>query len=264
MFDIIKISAVAELTYRKMKEPAFLILFAIMGAIGYCVSEMSTLSFAGGNDILGGLIVSVHGEPVQTGVVLFFLFTALIALFMGATEIPRDIDSRMIMLVLAKPVRRYEYLIGKFFGVVVICTVFFLESVLAASTAHLLKTGELYSFFFLVRQLHLLLAFFPFVALCVLMSVLLSDLSAIIVSVVYLIFSIMFSGLIALIELLPGRVGGTSFIYLLYYCFPNFLYFFHSFRIAGMVSIALVVYSISLTVIVLVLAGYCFGRRDMI
>ena len=264
MFDIVKISAVAELTYRKMKEPAFLILFAIMIVFGYSVSEMSKLSLSDENEFLGGLIVAAHGTAVQSGFVLLFLFSALIALFMGATDIPRDIDSRMIMLILAKPVSRCEYLLGKFMGIMIICTVLYFGSSFTALAAHLIKTGTFYPFPFLARQLYLVFAFFPFVAICILMSVLFSDLSAMIVSVIYLIFSIMFSGLVALIELLPGNVSGMSFIYMLYYFFPNFFYYFDSFRISGLVSIALVVYSISLTVILLLLAGYSFNRRDLI
>lgn len=45
------------------------------------------------------------------------IFGALIAIFMAAAAVPGEVENRVIYTVLSKPMRRFEYLIGKFLGV---------------------------------------------------------------------------------------------------------------------------------------------------
>ncbi|MCS7252966.1 MAG: ABC transporter permease subunit [Armatimonadota bacterium] len=44
------------------------------------------------------------------------LFGMLIVVFLGATMIPSEVDRRTIFTILSKPVRRWQFLIGKFLG----------------------------------------------------------------------------------------------------------------------------------------------------
>lgn len=46
------------------------------------------------------------------------LFLSLLAIVVTAQLLPRDLDDRVIYSVLAKPVSRFEYVVGKFLGVV--------------------------------------------------------------------------------------------------------------------------------------------------
>ena len=48
------------------------------------------------------------------------IFTSLLAIVATAQLIPRDIEDRTIYTILAKPVRRAEFLLGKFLGVVLL------------------------------------------------------------------------------------------------------------------------------------------------
>lgn len=48
------------------------------------------------------------------------IFTSLLALLGTALLIPKDVEERTIYTVLAKPVPRYEYLLGKLFGVMLV------------------------------------------------------------------------------------------------------------------------------------------------
>jgi ABC-type transport system involved in multi-copper enzyme maturation permease subunit len=264
MPDFIKISAVSEMTFRRVKEPAFMILFVISGLIGYAVSEMKDFSFNADDSILAGIIAAGHGSQPLSGFVIIFMLSLLVAVFTGATDIPRDIDSRMVMLILAKPVRRSEYLIGKYLGSLSICIAFFLVASLVAGTAHFIKNGELFPPGVLFRQFFLLLAFFPFTAMTVMFSTFFADISAMIVTVVYLMFSIMLSSLVGLIELLPEGMPAVDIVYPFYYLFPNYLYYLNAFSNVGLTAVALVVYSFSVTLIFLLIASFRMKNRDMI
>ncbi len=264
MFDLEKILAISELTFRKVKEPAFMLLFVVAGVIGYCVSEIGNLLFSDSDVLLAGMIATEHGTSLRGGVLLIFTLSLLVAVFSGATDIPRDIESRMVMLILAKPVKRHEYLLGKFIGILTICIVFFMIAFSVASIAHVIKSGEFFPLNVLIRQLFLILAFFPFVAMTIVISTYLSDISAMIVTVLFLIFSIVISGVMTLVEMLPKSIDTTSIIYLVYYFFPNYFYFLHSFNNFGFVAFSLVIYSLSISTIFLLIASNRLKNRDMI
>lgn len=51
------------------------------------------------------------------------IFGALITIFISASVVPNEMENKVIYTVLSKPVRRYEYLLGKFLGVQMIVVV---------------------------------------------------------------------------------------------------------------------------------------------
>ena len=61
---MVKIFAIFELTVKKVKEPAFSILFVIAALVGYFVSGMGELTFGQNDDVLFGLIFE-HYPPVH-------------------------------------------------------------------------------------------------------------------------------------------------------------------------------------------------------
>jgi ABC-type transport system involved in multi-copper enzyme maturation permease subunit len=66
----------------------------------------------------------------------------LVVLFIGINLIAKDFDRRTIYMVLAKPVSRGEYIVGKFFGMLfVLLSATIVISCLAALSLFLLKTG---------------------------------------------------------------------------------------------------------------------------
>src|SRR5438045_7440290 len=54
-------------------------------------------------------------RDIALGAINFFL--CMLAIVATAQLLPRDLEDRVIYSVLAKPVRRFEYLLGKFVGV---------------------------------------------------------------------------------------------------------------------------------------------------
>ena len=51
------------------------------------------------------------------------IFSSLLAIVATASLIPRDIEDRTVYTILAKPVPRFEYLLGKLFGVLVLLAI---------------------------------------------------------------------------------------------------------------------------------------------
>src|SRR5256714_6856268 len=51
------------------------------------------------------------------------IFSSLLAILATARLIPQDIEDRTIYTILAKPVPRWEYLLGKLFGVLVLLAI---------------------------------------------------------------------------------------------------------------------------------------------
>lgn len=259
-----KILAISEMTFKKAKEPAFSLLFIIAAAVGYCVSEMEVLSFQKDDATLGTILSLEKGTPLLAGFTMILLMTLLVAIFSGATDIPRDIESRMIMIILSKPIKRGEYLLGKYIGIVVTCLTFFILAFIVAVIAHLFKAGEFYGFTLMIRQLFLIFAIFPFVAMTMMISTFLSDIGAMILTAVYLMFSVSLSAMSIFVDMLPKSLGVASYIHVIAYFFPNFFYFLNSFQLFGLVAISVIIYSISLTVLFLMIATLRLNNRDVI
>ena len=261
---MLKIFGVFEITVKKMKEPAFAMLLVIAVLIGACVSEMEQISFKQDSGVLFGLISLEQGAPLLTGFVVILLMTAIVAIFSAATDIPKDIESRVIMVVLTKPVKRIEYLFGKYLGITAICVCFFLAAAITTTITHWLKTSEIYAVQTLLRQLFLLLALFPLVALTIMVSTFLPDISAMIVTAAYVFLSLLISAISVFVDMLPKSLEIVSLVHVIAYFFPNFFYFFNSCKFSGIVLVALIAYSFSMTAIFLLIASFQMNRRDMI
>lgn len=259
-----KIFAISEITLKKAKEPAFSLLFLIAAVLGYCVSEMEVLSFQRDDASLATILSMEHGTPLLASFTLILLMTLLVAVFSGATDIPRDIESRMIMLLLGKPIKRGEYLLGKYLGIVAICLLFFGVASVTAIFSHFIKSGQIFGFSVLFRQCFLILAIFPFIAMTMMISTFLSDIGAMIVTAVYLMFSISMSAMSIFVDMLPKSLGVASYVHVIAYFFPNYFYYFNSFRLLGLIPISLIIYSFSITVIFLMIAAIRLNNRDLL
>ncbi len=255
---------VAELTIRKLKEPAFFIMLIAAAVIGMFISDFGNLYDQFKGDIVAQLINVQQGHPILLGSFFSFAVTCLIAIFAGATEIPRDIDTRFIMLIISKPIRKYEYIVGKFLGIFGLCLIFFVSIEIMIIVGHLLKSGELYPMGLIVRQFNLVLGILPLVGCAVMISCFLADFSAMIVAAIYLLFSVSISVVPLIVEMLPEGIGVNSYLFIFYYFFPNFVYYFQSFSLFGVLGAALVAYSVASTTLFLIIGFLQFNSRDLV
>jgi Cu-processing system permease protein len=54
------------------------------------------------------------------------VFSIVVAILIGATSLHRELEQKTIFPLLARPIRRTEYLLGKYFGTLLVITVFIL------------------------------------------------------------------------------------------------------------------------------------------
>ena len=75
-------------------------------------------------------------RDIVLGAINFFL--SMLAIVATAQLLPRDLEDRVIYSVLAKPVRRFEYIMGKFVGVLGLLTISLIAmSILCLAVIHL-------------------------------------------------------------------------------------------------------------------------------
>ena len=122
-FSLRRITAIAGNTFTglvRLKVFYFLLLFALF--LIACSVFMAELTFQQELQIL---------KDVSLGAMS--ILSSLLAIVVTAQLIPRDLEDRTIYAVLAKPVPRYEYLIGKLSGVLLLLAL----SILAMSALFL-------------------------------------------------------------------------------------------------------------------------------
>lgn len=258
---------VVGLTFRKFKEPAFFLMLAFALMTGYAVSEMDPVSDqVAGNAILSHLLGQQPGsEPVLTSTFAALLISMLLSCFTGAVEIPREISSGQIQHWLSKPISRTAYLLGKYFGILLICSVFFCTTEVSVILSHYINSGTCYSLPLIARQFLMMTMFIPYTAVILMFSCCAGDIAAIIFTLLYILFSLLFNLVPILIAMLPKGFAGEveESIFILYYLFPNNLYYLLDIPLFGIVSAMLIIYSLSIASIFLLAADYQFRHMDL-
>ena len=109
---------------------------------------------------------------VNVGLSSISLFGVIIAIFVGIGLVSKEIEKRTLYTILSRPVRRWEFIVGKYFGLMMtlvvnttLMTVGFYAALLI--TAHGLKRTDAIS---LVAIYFIILQFFMIVALTLLFS----------------------------------------------------------------------------------------------
>jgi ABC-type transport system involved in multi-copper enzyme maturation permease subunit len=154
-----RLSAIAANTFREaVRSRVFASLFVFAGA---------ALAFS---LVLGAM--SVHNEVrVTTDVSLFAstIFSMIIAVYTSITLLRDDIDRHTVHTILTKPVRRWEFIVGKFLGIcalmaAIVAVLFVLSVGLRTIQGDAFTASFAYAFLLIVAQLVVLVAFTIFFA----------------------------------------------------------------------------------------------------
>jgi ABC-type transport system involved in multi-copper enzyme maturation permease subunit len=205
----------------------------------------------------------------------------LLVLFVGINLLAKDLDRKTIYMVLAKPISRSQYLIGKFFGVLLLITVCLcMLSCFAAVSLLLIKFGHP-AYFQRVSWPLVGLSFF-FTTLMLMLVSALSFLFASFTSTSFLTFILTIISYIigmslndvkALIEA-PQAVGITvspitaKIVQAAYYIFPNLSFFdikiqaAHGLSVPASYILGIVAYSIVYSAIIMALACLIFRKKE--
>ena len=254
--------SIAYLTYLRLKEPAFLVLMAIgmlisywLGGLGMVDAEIvSRASLLGSSNTQGTVLL---------GTILLAFLCGLINIFNAATEIPRDISTRMIAIYLSKPLDRTHYLIGKYLGTLGIGMTAGLLWITAmlVSRVFLHEGAESLTGADMVRQYLVLLYLIPVTAIAVGISCYFSDVLAMIICCAYIVCCFAAT----LVPVVFNILSGLLFMKILmvpYHFFPNLLYYFQPYdRASSYVQLA--VYALATCLLFLLIGRKKFNRGDV-
>ncbi len=194
------------------------------------------------------------------------LFGVLIAIFIGTNLIYKEVDKRTIYTIICQPMRRYEFILGKYLGLAGLLALVTGVMTIVASTYVLALGGTLDATFFMAAFLiywELLLL----TALAVLLSSVTSPiLGAIIVFTVFMV-----GHATSILNELPDHISGAARAVMngAYYILPNLSNFNIRAEAANGVVVApsyvawAIAYGAIYTTVLLVLASLAFEDKDV-
>ncbi|MBO7148183.1 MAG: hypothetical protein J6W81_10595 [Lentisphaeria bacterium] len=250
--------AITLLSLKRMREPAFFIFLGIALCMAFIVSNLDPIAQQLNAESIFAQVVEANRSqsPLLTSAFIMFIISAFFGGFLGASEIPKDISSDLILILLSKPIRKISYMLGKYLGMLIVCCSLYAGSLIVIFLAHWIQSGEIYPFSLMLKQLYMIFAFLPFCGMIIMISCFTGELAAMIISFFYLTFSLSFSFLPIAVAMLPkgvaGYAGAAGFI--IYYLFPNFVFYFLDFKMFGLVFFMLLIYSVTLSIMFLMIA----------
>ena len=181
------------------------------------------LLMAGASVLVGQISIDIERQVViNLGLTAVSLFGVVIAIFIGIGLVSKEIEKRTLYTVLARPVRRWEFIVGKFCGLVVtlvVNTVLMSIGVFLALlyVAHGLERGDLSV---VVALYFIILQFIVVTALALLFSSFSSPLLSAVLAFALFVVGTFAEDLRGFAAMSHGatRVGATIAAYLM----PNF------------------------------------------
>jgi ABC-type transport system involved in multi-copper enzyme maturation permease subunit len=251
------IRVIAATTFREALRDRILYLF-----LGFAIVLLAS------SKLFGILTVGDQAKIIKDmGLAGIQLFSMLIAVMMSVLLISREIDSRTVYYILAKPVRRWQFLLGKYAGLLAVVAVN-----LALMTAALLLFVWVYGGGVDAR---LLLAtamigveMAVLVAFATLFSVVTKPILGSVFTLAVFVVGHVSEDLWLLTRHLPGSVG-RAVATGLYYVVPNLERF--NFKTEAVHQLAIpaaavgwaLLYGLGFTALALVLACLRFAKRDL-
>jgi len=111
---LLRISTVALNAYREAVRARVLIgLTGVAIAVAFLSLVIGALTLQDAPRVAGNL-----------GVAAVSIFSIVVAIFIGASSLHRELEMKTILPLLARPIRRSEYLVGKYLGTMLVVLVF--------------------------------------------------------------------------------------------------------------------------------------------
>ena len=195
------------------------------------------------------------------------IFGALIAIFVGASLIYKEVDKRTLYTILARPMDRWEFVIGKYLGLLALLAVV-VVIMTGTSAAYILLLGGQLDTVYLLASLLIFFKLMVVTALALVTSALSSPiLGAIIVFCFYV-----FGHATGVFLDLPPQFDGTfvkTLLEAVYYIVPNLANFDLRSEAANGVPVnpvyvaCVILYGLGYTGVLLLLATLAFERKDL-
>jgi len=249
--------AIARNTFREALRDRVLYLF-----LGFATVLLVS------SKLFGLLTVGDEGKVIKDfGLAGIQLFTMLIAVMMSVLLISREVDSRTVYNILAKPVRRWQFLIGKYLGLLVTVAlnlVLMVAILLAVTVVYLgdFDPGLLFAAAMTLLEMALLTAF------ATLFAVLTRPMLGTVFTLAVFVIGHVSQDLWQLTRHVDSGLT-RPLIAALYYLLPNLERFnfktevVHHLGISQHAVLLTVVYGVAYTAMVLVLACARFSSKDL-
>ena len=262
--------AIAQFSLLKMRESAFYMLMIVAAVICLFTNSADpvTEQVARGSLFSYAFSGSSGAPSIAMGSCVALIISILISSFYGSSEIPSDISSGVILIILSKPVGRLRYLAGKYTAIVIMAYAIFifLQLVLFASSKFFgFGVIPYNSMEMAFRQLVPALILLPLIAANIAFSIVTGALGAMIFTALYLIFCVVMAFLPLAMSLFPdGMIPfADMLLFAVHYMFLNPLFYFHDMAVGTEPLIALICYSVSVTALFLLLSVYMLFTTDL-
>lgn len=251
------IRAIAINTFREAVRDRILYLF-----VGFAVVLVVSTK------LFGMLTVGDETKIVKDiGLAAMQFFSMLIAVMMSMLLVSREVDNRTVFMILAKPVERWQFLLGKYLGLVAIVAANLLLVTLVLFIMVLVYTGQADPLLFFAAAMTML-EMLVLAAFAILFAVLTKPILGSLMTLAVFLVGHMSADLWLLTRQLPGAFTKTV-IAVVYYLIPNLERFnfrtevVHDLPIPGAAVGWAIVYALAFVVVVLVLADLRFRSRDL-
>lgn len=195
------------------------------------------------------------------------IFGILIAIFVGTSLIYKEIDKRTLYTILAQPMHRYEFILGKYLGLVALLAVVTVTMAVVSSVYILLLGGTLHATFFLA----ILLIYWKLLLITA-FAVLMSSLTSPILGAIIVFSVAVFGHATEVFRDLPPQFDGTAaqkILEIVYYVVPNLSNFdiareaANGIEVSGSYVAWVLVYGAMYTIMLLILAALAFQEKDV-
>ncbi|MFQ5881424.1 MAG: ABC transporter permease [Candidatus Methylomirabilales bacterium] len=225
------------------------------------------LALIGGSVILARLSVGGQEKIIKDlGLACISIFGTLIAIFIGIGLVSKEIDKKTIYTLIAKPIHRYEFILGKYFGLFI--TLFVNVSVMALGLFLLVSLwGGTWS----LNLLPAVLLIFVELMVITAVAILFSSFTTPTLSAIFILAIFVIGHLSQDLKEFAAQFGGATLnavVFVFYYLLPNL----SSFNIKGQAvhGVPVPMSFIGLSILygtfylsaVLILAMLIFQRRD--
>lgn len=253
-----KIGAIAGITFKEAKRDRILYLLFFFAALGIVASRV--------------LAVLAVGDRVKiikdVGLASISIFGLLMAILIGTGLVYKEIDKKTIYTLLAKPLRRAEFILGKFLGLVVTLAI-----MTAAMTAIFLALVYAHTLRIEARLLVAVAFIFLELVLVTAVAILFSSFSTPILSSLFALGFTLIGHLSWGLELILKKMrpgAGRTLVRALALVLPDLENFnfktevVHGLPIPPGIYLSSLLYGVCYTAFVLGLAVLVFRRRDFI
>jgi ABC-type transport system involved in multi-copper enzyme maturation permease subunit len=252
-----RILAVAQNTFREaVRDKVLYVLLFLAAAAIFGSKALGWISI--GQDIK--IIKDISLASVS-------VFGVLIVIFVGANLVYKEIDKRTLYTILASPMRRYEFILGKYLGLVFLLGLVTGVTTLVAAVYVLLMGGGLDVGFFLAA----LLIYWELLVLTA-FAVLMSSVTSPILGALIVFSIFLFGHATDILIDLPRQFDNTftkRILEAIYYLVPNLNNFNIRAEAANSVPVSLafvlwaLTYGAGYTALFLVLASLAFEDKDV-